>query len=140
MGTRERTDLDMSSDERARHGCLVTLRNQQTGADRVVHLLGSVEAGLKELTLDLDELREDGDDWRILTVCTPTTIFRDLQGSRAIEENGATRIEEMYLGSIGRLDLLAEVPEKTYGTSRNLLRSHKALNRRGGIGFEDDNR
>jgi hypothetical protein len=106
-------DLQTSGSERQRDGILVTLREQTSGHLKTVHETGPTREAL-ERVCDYTESLEG--DWKIVSVSTPGSIFRDLQGRRGQhedarhEKNGGfsdpRTTEWNSLGRIGRLYLL----------------------------------
>ena len=94
--------LNVNSYHRAVDGVTVTAREQATDERIVLHRTGS--DALRQVCDVLDE-REG--DWRVLTISTPTTIYRDLQGTRYRAWGDSTQCPEPHmLGIIGRKDLL----------------------------------
>jgi len=96
------TRLGMSGTALEEYGVIVTAREQMTDERIVLHRPGA--GALKLICEGLDGL--DG-DWRVLTISTPRTIYRDLQGTRARELVDETQMPELrMLGQVGRLDML----------------------------------
>lgn len=94
--------MPINGGDRQSAGVIVTAREQTTGLRDVFHRAGP--DALRAVCDVIDAL--DG-DWRVLSICTPDTIYRDLQGTRAAEWGAETSMPEpTMLGRIGRLDLL----------------------------------
>ena len=88
--------------DRIRFGYIVTAREQDSDARWVLHRAGP--GALVEICEVLDA--SEG-NWRILTISTPETIYRDLQGTRlTVWRDVIENPEQRMLGGIGRLDLL----------------------------------
>lgn len=104
--------LDMSSRERTKAGCIVTLREQKTGRREVRHLPGKTGDTLPLLAAELDARNAEGEEWRVASISTPASVYRDLQGARGLagvdcySQDGDPLVERGYLGRIGRLDLI----------------------------------
>lgn len=88
--------------ERKDYGVTVTVREQDSGEVDVIVAYGSLADALAGVCEQLDVRRGD---WRIITISTPATIFRDLQGMR---DTVLQSIERNMLGRIGRRDLLED--------------------------------
>jgi len=98
-------DLSLGSWERTRVGVIVTARELQTGERLVLHEEGTTTEGMRAVIARLDKLPGD---WRVLCLCTPVTIFRDLQGTRLVEGKRDALVipEREALSRIGRIDRL----------------------------------
>lgn len=118
--------MDLSQSERERYGCIVDFSD-----GRARWFPGT--SGLREATE-----YADANGLRIKTVSTPSTIFRDLQGTRAKDAHGergrqGSRLvagvvvfpEQHMLGLLGRQDLLA------------LERQPRDRSRRKGVGSKE---
>lgn len=102
-------ELGINAQDRAAYGVIVTAREQTSDQRIVLHRSG--RDGLQQVCDVLDALVGD---WRVLTVSTPATIYRDLQGTRAREWGAETQTPEpSVLGKVGRLDLLDPVYHRT---------------------------
>ena len=110
-------NLDLSGDSRARDGIIVSAREQKTGQLATFHEIDAPRSALTHVCERLDAM--DG-DWKIVSVCTPTSIYRDLQGHRQgrDEQNVSDPRtgEQNLLGLVGRLELLQ--PLKSAGFDR----------------------
>ena len=99
-------------------GVIATLRDLDTGEEGVIHEPGYVGEAVKAVCSFADAL---GPSWRVLTLSTPRTIARDLQGTRwrqsfdhgrtgrdagAASTSPVTDVERNLLSRAGRLDLL----------------------------------
>ncbi len=97
-------ELSLGEYERKRIGCIVTAREQWTGELHVVHRSGTPREALRAIS---DELAALEGDWRVLSISTPATIYRDLQGTRQTEGFDRLALPELqWLHSLGRFDLL----------------------------------
>ena len=104
-----RSKTAYSSRTRAQDG--VTVFAESSVGVRETFVLQDL-AILDALRLICRELDARPGSWTITVVSTPTTIYRDLQGSRLQEGRNTSGQflqlpEEKMLGKIGRLDLLA---------------------------------
>ena len=94
----------LSTLERSEYGCIATC---EAGSLReVLHRPGTAPEALAAIC---DELDGWLGDWRILSVSTPLTVMRDLEGTRANIDQPSqhwNRPEASLLGRIGRLDRL----------------------------------
>lgn len=99
------TELTISGQDRSAFGGIVTIREQTTDRREVLHCEG--KGWLERIVEDIDALEGD---WRIVTISTPTTIYRDLQGTRAHPWTSSSQLPEPFmLGPLDRLDLLDPV-------------------------------
>lgn len=97
--------LSLGGWQRSAFGCIVTAHEQETGRTDTLHEKGLPLSALRSICDRLD-LREGS--WRIVSVSTPETIFRDLQGTRRHEGRDLLQLpEQAMLARIGRRDLLA---------------------------------
>lgn len=91
-----------SGQQRQNDGVLVTVRELDVGVVTVIHCTG--QHALEQVCEQLDAM---AGDWRVVSLCTPTTIYRDLQGTRKnVWADNVQFPEVQALGRIGRLDLL----------------------------------
>jgi hypothetical protein len=91
-----------SGEARREAGFLITIREQQTDERRILHQ--DVLEALNRIAERIDALEGD---WRVLSLCTPTSIYRDLQGTRKRPWGDAVQFPELSaFGRIHRLDLL----------------------------------
>lgn len=98
------TELLSSSAERSETGIIVTARDRDAAAYLVLHRTGPRRAALRAVCAVLDSLEGD---WRVLTISSPESVYRDLQGTRARPDADITPYPEPHaLGVIGRHDLL----------------------------------
>jgi hypothetical protein len=96
--------LSISPDQRNVVGVIVTAREQETDERIVLHKSGTTTEALLAVADDLDA-REGV--WRILTISTPTTVYRDLQGTRLqVRHDHLERPEHWWLARINRRDLM----------------------------------
>lgn len=117
-------ELEMRGQDRAVFGCIVTAKNLGTGVERSFHREGPMREALAAICDILDGL--DG-DWRVVCISTPTSIYRDLQGSRNPAEYAEETMygreyrkndfsprhrENQELSRIGRRDLIYVAPRK----------------------------
>lgn len=103
-------------------GCIVTFVDPATLTTITKHYGGFATAAVEAACNYCDGL---GPTWRILSISTPRTILRDLQGARGVERrDGHVRFampESHLLAKVYRLDLLDEslIPpsadDRTYG-------------------------
>ena len=115
--------LSLGETEREVVGMIATAREQTTGALWTLHRGGKPTAALRAI---IEALERDEGDWRIVSVATPPTIYRDMQGIReAVDQQGRKgdwdprQAEIYYLRSIGRLDMLERRRFRTvYGEGR----------------------
>lgn len=112
-GTTYEPSFSLDFHERDVYGATVTAINLADGETRTFTRtnLTALDA-LNEVCLDLDALNEQGDQWRVRTVSTPSTIARDMYASRirlggqgvgGISEGSSP--EALMLGRLGRGDL-----------------------------------
>lgn len=95
-------ELGISALDRRAAGGVVTLREVASGATLVRHVKGRAWAtGIAELADSLPG------DWRVVSISTPATVYRDLQGTRKHPWTDSVQFPEAgILGKIDRLDLL----------------------------------
>lgn len=120
-GTTYEPSFSLDFHERDVYGCTVTAINLANDDTRtfVRTNLSALDA-LHEICFDLDALNERGDQWRVRTVSTPSTIARDIYASRIrLSGQGAGAISEgagpeaLMLGRLGRGDLRYYPPYAT---------------------------
>lgn len=106
-------ELRLNTERRFETGCIATLTRD--GETRALHFTGS---GTEATQAVADYCDRGG--WRIVSLSTPTTIYRDLDGSRESTKrqggdswfyapppvNDTEMPERNMLGKIGRKDLL----------------------------------
>lgn len=92
--------LSLTPRERGLYGVTATLRNRVNGKEETVARSGASKAALMQIVREVDAA--DG-DWKIVTLSTPRTIFRDLQGAHDTERVLST--ENRLLTMVGRMDL-----------------------------------
>ena len=90
-------------------GCIVTIRDQQTGEQRSRHFPGYRLQAVRRVADWCDEL---GLGWVVQSYSAPNTIITDLRCERIArqQKSGRTIVsipEPIMLGKIGRPDLLA---------------------------------
>ena len=112
-GNRETiAELNFGPRERSMYGAIVTAREQGSGRLWTVCKGGTTLQALREIVALLDA--EPG-HWLIVSISSPPSVFRDMQGHRVSEggqgahEKSAAdprSNERNYLGKIGRSDLL----------------------------------
>lgn len=120
----------LNSSERDRYGATVTLREQTSRETRVLARTGTAMDALREIVAEADAWEGD---WRVLSISTPATIFRDLQGHRfssgGIHGEAVTieadKSEKTYLAKIGRTDLLPNDGPTAVLLPRTVLRRRK---------------
>ena len=92
----------INGEDRARFGGLVSIREIHTDERRTLHAQG--KGYIRRIAEQMDALPGT---WRVVALCTPETIFRDLQGTRKDEWQMRVHYPEQdAFGKIGRLDLL----------------------------------
>ena len=101
-------------------------------AHGVGHEDHSARAALKSLTDELYKRNDRGACWRVLAISTPSTIYRDLQGSRVAETTRGERPRDLpevpetrLLGDVDAIDLLLTTPReprRRSGSRRSRLR------------------
>lgn len=99
--------------ERARYGVIVTAREQQTGRVKTMHQIGAPTGAIHEVVETLDSMEGD---WKVVSISTPASIYRDLQGGRSVRADDQYEhrphlsdprtTEVSMLSRLGRLDLL----------------------------------
>jgi hypothetical protein len=95
-------ELAMAGRDRIEAGYIVTALRQDTGESWTLH-----RAGRGALAAVCKVLDDAEGDWRVLTISTPETVYRDLQGTRYVEWGDRILTPEVgMLGKIRRLDLL----------------------------------
>ena len=114
------TTMELSPKERDLYGVIVSVRHQQTGQMRSLHEPGRAREALARAC---ERVTAMGDEWRIVSISTPPSIYRDLQGIRVRERRrGFLKTEEIksrsrvddprpeiqQLGQIGLLHLLED--------------------------------
>ena len=102
-------------------GITVTLREQTTGDMHTVVERGHVKDALSRVCHYADVLEGD---WKIVSISTPSSIYRDLHGHRGQHrEEGKDRdgsyadprsAEVNMLGQIGRVDMLQPLRQAGY--------------------------
>lgn len=114
--------LTLSPSER-HYGVIVTCGHVDGPPWWTFHVPGGAVAALKEACRRIDEA---GEGWRIMSISVPSSIFRDLHGTRqdhserplgvgtvvslrSGRDEDPRSYEYTALGRIGRLDLLAPV-------------------------------
>ena len=98
--------LTLGSVERQNVGVIVTMREPCSGHLKTVHVPGRPLQALAEIVAEIDASDRE---WKIASICTPQTIFRDLQGTRFHpRDDRVQNSENFFLGSLKppRLDLL----------------------------------
>lgn len=108
-------------------GVIVTCQHDDGPPLHTFHVPGGTGKAMARACELLDEM---GAGWRVVSISTPATIFRDLQGTRyLLEARGDTEhpydlvdtrtAERSLLARAGRLDLLAPLRERFrhYGES-----------------------
>jgi hypothetical protein len=140
--TGKRAGQQFGSETKAADGCIVTFRladgaiqvehfTQQTTSKGTLHTRVRTKIGasyLEQAVARADELGA-----RIVTISTPTTILRDLGGTRAQQREGM-RSDELQLpelrmlGQIGRTDLLVESTDRRDWASTSIqhVTAHKS--------------
>jgi hypothetical protein len=103
------------------HGAIVTARNQRTGYlwSRAEPYCATRDA-LRMLVSELRRRNAKGEEWRIVTISTPTTIRDDLRRTPALSsgpgrtagKRSGERPEVRLLRAVDALDLLEERPPK----------------------------
>lgn len=110
--------LNTSGRERAQFGVIGTAQNSATGKTVSMHRAGPPTIAVAEIAAEVDKL---GANWKIVSLSTPASVYRDLQGTRYHRIKGDARNklmgrqsahdartqEKALLGRIGRLDLLS---------------------------------
>lgn len=107
-------ELSIPPDERL-HGVIVTLEHDDGPPLLSFHKPGRVTDAMRAAVFACDAL---GASWRIVSISTPRSIFRDLQGPRTMRErepradetqregHDPRDFEARELSKLGRLDLL----------------------------------
>lgn len=116
-------ELRISGPKRAVCGIIATLRNMTDGRMKSMHETGPFVTSVSKIAATCDAL---GPEWRIVSLSSPTSIFRDLQGTRNQRIGDGTRqasydprtAECKLLGKIKRLDLLAPLANPGYDVRR----------------------
>lgn len=103
--------ITLTPAERMEYGVTLTVREQETLKVEAFCVNGPVMSALKEAC---DRIDAAEGDWKIVSISTPSSIFRDLQGAHS--KNRATP-EQERLGRIGRADLLEPRP---FGFARSV--------------------
>lgn len=80
--TWEAPELNMGPGDRD-YGVIVTVQNQETGR---LHSLHESGGAIDAVGRACDRIDEMGDAWKIVSVSSPRSVFRDLQGTRAKQE------------------------------------------------------
>jgi len=93
--------LNLTPGERDDYGVTVTVQEQDSGAVDVIVGKGPVRKALLDVCNQIDGRTGC---WRVITISSPASIFRDLQGMRDTE---LVSLEAAMLGQAHRLDLLA---------------------------------
>ena len=83
--TRPVPELKMAGRERATYGAIFSLRHADTGATDTMHLAGPILECARRLASVIDDT---GEPWKVVCVSTPSSIYRDLQGSRNLMATG----------------------------------------------------
>lgn len=91
----------LSSAERKRFGCTVTVVEMGSGRTDCLWGTGPVFEVLQEI-VDAIDAREG--DWKIRCISTPETVYSDIRGGRSIKPTAL--VEHRYLSEVGRPDLL----------------------------------
>lgn len=118
MKTRQ---IMVNSRGRSEDGCILTFENED-GKTLTIHRKGPTTQGVREacaIALRYDE------SFRVVSYCTPQTVFADLDGARATEPDGAYGRpqespfpEAMMLGRAGLLPLLHPRLRRSSGGKR----------------------
>jgi len=95
------------------NGYLVSLVRPADGEERTIHVVGTAWGAMTEM---LNVIARWEGDWRVRCISSPSTIYRDLDGSRrpmgVYRQTGRTfdpfQIERWMLAQVGRTDLLEE--------------------------------
>lgn len=111
-------DKVMASTERAKFGCIVTIRHRASGEMYSFHRPGTVTYALREIVETCIDPFFD-DDWKVCCISTPVTVYTALHGARMQQPgNGAQPrlapalfTEEVLLKKIGRADLLPSLDD-----------------------------
>ena len=110
LATRKVEDeMSLGTVEREVFGATITIREQTSGSLRTLALTGQTSVNaIRSVCGQIDDM---SGDWRVLTISTPPTIFRDMRGARitfgATRSGGSTVMPEHgYLQRVGRGDLL----------------------------------
>ena len=91
---------------RDRLGCICSIENIVTGQVITWHVEGLRGAAAREIARRIDLL---GDDWRVVSYCTPATILTDMDGNRLLDDRrpGAFESPEaMVFSRLGRPDVV----------------------------------
>lgn len=105
-------ELNLAPGERSIYGAIVTARERESGRLWTLCRGGTTLQALRVIAAKLDAA--DG-DWLIVSISSPPSVFRDMQGHRVSEgRQGAHEKsaadprsnERNYLGKIRRSDLL----------------------------------
>lgn len=114
--------MHISGQKSTEYGCIVTLREQTTRQMQCRHLPGAHKTSLADLGVELDASPED---WKVVCISTPRSVFRDLQGTRnrtqyerrdsqdAISWDPREH-ERNLLSKAGRVDLLEPLQHRNY--------------------------
>lgn len=85
-------------------GVIVTMREQGSGELNTITRPGKPEQALRDICVLIDGA---AGDWRIVTISTPNSIYRDLQADRQRDtDHRVDPPEQAMLNKIGRRDLL----------------------------------
>lgn len=129
MGARDDPgELTIAGQDRAEYGYLVTIVHvgRYPEAERVLHVFGPSREAMRQVVEEIERL--DG-EWKVRTISSPASIYRDLQGARGVRRRLRSRqtmhgnprshlrfnpfeVEYWLLSQIGRLDLLERHPDR----------------------------
>ncbi len=98
--------MNLTPGEREAYGVIATLRHQETQELKTIASCGAPLQAAKDLAAEIDAM---GETWKIVAICSPASIYRDLQGSRGTMN---LRVEAERMGMIGRADLVENRPRK----------------------------
>lgn len=103
--------FNLNHDERMDYGATVTARDEEGHLLTVVGV-GPVTKALGDICSHLDNLNEEGGEWRIVSISTPATVYADLQGAR---DEMTSSPEIRLLAMVHRSDLLYRPPRGFQG-------------------------
>ena len=100
------SSLSLTANARDTYGVIVTMREQATGRLETKHEVGTTLVALEQVLTSFAQREED---WCVVCISTPQTVYRDLQGTRTGDPDKVPRPEQQLLGRIGRLKMLEPV-------------------------------